>query len=504
MINVEDREQIRRAHFIEKKSDRRIAKELGHSRKTVRKAIESAEPAQYTRQEPYEAPVLGPFKDRIRELLAQNDHLPRKQRYTGETIYGTIQKEAYRGAASTVRGYLAELRRDQRRPQLFLPLEFDPGSDGQVDWGEAIVFIAGERVVVQLFLMRLCYSRRLFVKAYPSQKQESFFDGHVSAFHHFQGIVHRLSYDNLKVAVLKILQGRNRQEQQTFIVFRSHYLFESHFCTPGQGHEKGRVESGVGFVQRRFLAPPPHFASFAELNAHLLSSCLADDQRCVEGQKVTVGEAWAREQPYLLPLPARDLACCLSRPVALTPYSQVTFETNHYSVPVDQAHANLMLQAYPFRVDVLYQDQIIASHPRCYGREQDILDPLHYLPLLEQRPGAFDHAQPMRRWRESWPPVYEQLLAQLRPPESNGQGVREFLRILKLHRDYPADAIEQAIRMALAYGCPHSDGVQLCLHQVLHPEPPIPPLDLSPYPQLAGVADQAPDLHCYDQLLEKV
>ncbi|MFQ6101921.1 MAG: hypothetical protein ACE5OS_11910 [Anaerolineae bacterium] len=108
--------------------------------------------------------------------------------------------------------------------------------------------------------MRPCYSRKLFVRAFPTQKQEAFLEGHVMAFHHFQGVPQRIGYDSLKAAVLRILEGRNRQEQQRFIVFRSHYLFESRFCTPGQGHEKGRVESdgdhrrGLGDGETRLIA----------------------------------------------------------------------------------------------------------------------------------------------------------------------------------------------------------------------------------------------------------
>jgi hypothetical protein len=402
-----------------------------------------------------------------------------------------------------VRGYIAK-QRGKRKREVYIPLEFDPGTDGQVDWGEGIVIIAGERVTAQLFLMRLCYSRKLFVMAFPTQKQESFFEGHVRAFHHFQGVPRCISYDNLKAAVLRILEGRNRQEQAKFIVFRSHYLFESRFCTPGQGHQKGRVEKGVGFSRRNFMVPIPEVASFEELNAHLLEACRADDLRRVDRQKVTVGEAWEMEKPYLLPLPEWDFECCVTRSVKLNPYSQVEFETNRYSVPVDKAYRNLVLKAYPFRIDVLYLDDVIASHPRCYDRKQDILDPLHYLPLLEQRPGAFEHAKPIRHWRKSWPPVYERLLEHLRTQWSDGRGVREFIRILALHRDYPADLVTQAVGQALEYGCAHADGVELCLHQLTNPQPLLLPIDLTTWPELVAVGTQSPDLHCYDQLLERV
>jgi len=504
MISVEKREQIRRAFFVEGKSIRRIAREFRCSRPTVRKAIASAEPEVYTPIMSRPAPVLGPYKALINDLLAENERLPRKQRYTSHKIYQTLWADGYTGSESGVRGYIAQQRREQKRPKVFLPLEFDPGSDAQADWSEGVAIIAGEWVQVQLFFMRLCYSRRPFVMAFPAQRQEAFFEGHVQAFHHFQGVPHRISYDNLKAAVQHILTGRNRQEQQSFIVFRSHYLFESHFCTPGQGHEKGGVEHIVGFGRRNFMVPIPNVASFEELNAHLLAQCLADDQRQVEGQPVVIGKAWELEKPHLLPLPERDFDCCVTRPAVLNPYSQVVFETNRYSVPVERAYRNLVIKAYPFRIDILHLDEVIASHPRCYGREREVLDPLHYLPLLEQRPGAFEHAKPIRRWREEWPPVYERLLAHLQAQSSDGHGIREFVRILKLHRDYPADLVKQAVEQALEYGCAHADGVELCLRQLLTPEGSVPSLTLADLPTWAAVGTQPLDLGSYDRLLERV
>lgn len=503
MISVEKREQIRRAYFIEEKSIRQIAREFRCSRPTVREAIGSAEPETYTLTVPRPAPVLGSYKARIDALLAENKQLPRKQRYTSHKVYELLCAEGYAGSESNVRGYIAQQRREQKRPQVYLPLEFDPGTDAQVDWGEALAIIAGESVTVQLFVMRLCYSRRPFVMAFPAQKQEAFFEGHVRAFHHFQGVPRRLSYDNLKAAVQRILEGSSRQEQQAFIVFRSHYLFESHFCTPGQGHEKGGVEHSVGYGRRNFMVPIPRVASFEALNDHLLAECLADDQRRVEGQAMSIGEAWTIEQPHLLSLPARDFECCVTRSAVLNPYSQVVFATNRYSVPVERAARNLVIKAYPFRIDILHLDQVIASHPRSYGREQEVMDPVHYLPLLEQRPGAFEHAKPIRRWREAWPPVYERLLAHLQADGSNGQGIREFVRVLKLQRDHPADLVQQAVEQALACGCAHADGVELCLRQLLNPGESVSSLILPDSSPWAGVGTQPLDLTCYDRLLER-
>lgn len=502
MIKVEEREAVRRAYFIEKKSLRQIARELKMARKTVRKAIEQAEPAVYTLHTPRPAPKLGAYQVRIDALLAEAEQMPRKQRYTGHKIFQLLQQEGYQGAESSVRAYIGRRRRAQRRPPVYLPLEFDPGVDAQVDWGEAQVILAGVPVTVQIFCMRLCYSRRLFLMAFPAQTQEAFFSGHVHAFHFFAGVPQRISYDNLKAAVHAVLQGHTRREQHAFVVFRSHYLFASHFCTPGQAHEKGGVEHSVGFGRRNFLVPIPAVADFAELNQRLLAQCQADDGRQVDGQPRPIGEAWQLERHALRPLPAQDYRCCLTRVVTLTPYSQVEFETNRYSVPADKAQRHLVLRAYPFHVEILDQETVLATHPRGYARHQEIIDPLHYLPLLEQRPGAFDHAKPLRRWRTQWPPVYEQLLAQLRAADAE-QGVREFVRVLTLHRHYPAPQVEAAVAQALAYGTIHADGVELCLRQ-LQPTAALPPaLDFAAHPQLTPLDRPvpAPDLQCYNQLL---
>lgn len=500
---MEAREKIRRAYYVEGKSQRQIARELHCSRHTIKKALKGAEPDKYTLKEPRPAPVLGAYKARIKELLAESEGLPRKQRYTGHRIYELVWAEGYRGSEASVLGYVSRQRQAKRRAAVFLPLEFEPGEDAQVDWGEAEVILEGRQVTVQLFVLRLCYSRRIFVMAFPSQKQECFFAGHVAAFEHLGGVPKRLTYDNLKVAVQRVLVGRGRQQQARFIVFRSHYLFESHFCTPGQGHEKGGVEHGVGYARRNFMTPLLRAESYDDLNEQLRQACLRDDQRRVARQAQTISEMWGQEQLYLRPLPQHAYDCCQELQVQLNPYSQVVIETNRYSVPTEQAVAKLRVKLYPLWVEIYGPEEArpLAVHPRCYDREKDIFDPLHYLPLLTQRPGAFSYAKPIRQWRAVWPAVYERLLAQLQGHQPDGQGVREFIRVLQLHQYHPASLVEQAVGLALGYGCAHADGVELCLRQLLQPETAPPALDLTDQPRLVNIGTQPLSLAQYDQLL---
>ncbi len=501
MIQVEEIEDIRRAYFLDGMSIRAIARRYKHGRTVIRRAIADPTPATYTLHQPRPKPVLGEYLGQIDELLDESDRLPRKQRYTAKKIFKLIEADGYRGSESTVRRYVRQRRQHARQAKAYLPLAFDPGQDAQVDWGTAKVDFNDNRQEVQLFAMRLNYCKARFVMAFPFQKQEAFFAGHNHAFRFFGGVSRHITYDNLKTAVYKILTGRNRQEQQSFTTFRSHYLFTSRYCNPGQPHEKGGIENDIGYAQRNFFSPIPQVSSYAELNARLQQLCRQDMQRRLRGQQQRVAELWEQEKPFLLPLPPGDYPACVSRPVKVNPYSQVVFETNRYSVPTEYVDRQLVLRAYPFDVEILAFDRIVARHRRCFGREQDIFDPLHYLGLLAQRPGAFAHAVPLRRWRQEWPPVYERLLEAMTARWPDGRGLRDFLAILKLHRRYSHEEMERAIRKALALDAIHLDGVLLCLRQQRNPGALPTPMDLSRHPRLQGIGQQPVDVGQYDQLL---
>jgi len=242
--------------------------------------------------------------------------------------------------------------------------------------------------------------------------------------------------------------------------------------------------------------------SFEELNELLNHACVQDAHRRTRGQQETVARMWEAERNRLLPLPVRDYPACATRIVKANGYLQVDFDANRYSVPYQYRDKQIVLRAFPFKIELLHLDKVIACHPRCFQKEQDILDPWHYLPLLEQRPGAFEHAKPMRRLREQWPVCYEQLLAILRQDKPQGGGVREFLEILKLHQQYPPKMVEQAVEKALALGAAHLDGIRLCLRQLLEPQALPQSLDLSLHPRLVKVGSQPIELGQYNRLLE--
>jgi hypothetical protein len=266
------------------------------------------------------------------------------------------------------------------------------------------------------------------------------------------------------------------------------------------------VETLVGYARRNFLVPVPAVPSWEALNALLAERCAAEDARAASGRGATIGALWQEERAQLLPLQRHAYPCCRTVAVRATRQGLVTFERNRYSVPSRHAGERLILRAFAWTVELSDGQAVVARHPRLYGRDGEQLDPLHYLALLEQKPGAFDHARPLRHWAAGWPPIYHTYLAALREARP-ADATREFVRILQLHARYAPDVIAAALERAAALGCWSADGVEQCIHQALAPTVSAGAIDLAAAPGLAAlgaVRIPLPDLGRFNQLLTEV
>lgn len=499
MIEMVDKEFIRKKVLREGWSIRKTARKLEISRQLVRKCLKDADPPKYQLTVARPSPVLEPFKPIIDQWLAEDEQRPRKQRHTGRRVWERLVEEyGFKGAESTVRRYVGQRRRQQR--EVYVPLEFSLGSRAFCDWGEAEVILNGEQVTVQLFCMRLAASRDIFVMAFPHQRQEALLSGHRNAFELWGGVPAAITYDNLTTAVRRILEGHNREEQELFASMRAHYLFDSYFATPGRGEEKGTVENLVGYARRNFLVPLPEVRSWDELNAYLRQKCLEYRSRRHPQQHSSVGEVFEREREALQPLPGQPFDCCRHVEVRANQLSLVHFETNRYSVPVAFAHEKLVLKAYVERVEICHGDRVAASHPRLYGRNEESLDLDHYLDLLLHKPGALKYARALRQSPLS--ATLRQYLKELR--ERHSRAEREFVQILRLHRQFGGDVLEKAVERALTCQVFSYEGVYNLALQIQQPDvPPPPPLDLSAYRQIPTVQVPSPDLSRFNMLLKR-
>jgi transposase len=190
----------------------------------------------------------------IDEILQLDQKAPRKQRHTAHRIWTRIRREIPDCQISerTVRQYVhaRKVQLGMVSHETFVPQSYAWGVEAQVDWYEAYAELAGERTKLQVFSMRSMASGAAFHCAFLHATQQAFLEAHELAFAYFCGVFRKLRYDNLTAAVKKILRGHQREETARFIAFRSHWRFESEFCTPAEAHEKGGVEGEAGYFRR--------------------------------------------------------------------------------------------------------------------------------------------------------------------------------------------------------------------------------------------------------------
>ena len=311
---------------------------------------------------------------------------------------------------------------------MFVPLSHPPGH-AQCDFGEALVVIGGVECKAHCFVIDLPHSDGCFVEVYPAETTGAFLDGHVSAFAFLAGMPQSILYDNTKLAVARILGDGRRQRTRAFTELQSHYLFDDRFGRPAKGNDKGKVEGLVGYVRRNFLVPLPSFKSFDALNAHLERRCLEHTDARLRGHSESIGQRMERGLDALLPLPPVPYDACEKQVGRVSSLSLVRYKTNDYSVPVAFGHRDVLVRGYVDQVVISCGSEIIARHPRSYERDDFVYNPIHYLPLLEQKIGALDQAAPLQGWAL---PEEFGTLPRLLESRMGRQGKREYVQVLRL------------------------------------------------------------------------
>ena len=209
MFAVEIYAAVRRFVFVEGKSRREAARVFGLCRDTIAKMCRYSAPPGYVRSKAPERPKLGPLVPVIDAILESDKTAPPKQRHTAKRIFERLRIEhGFAGGYTAVKDYVRLARTRSR--EVFVPLAHPPGH-AQVDFGECIGVIGGVRMKLHVFCFDLPHSDACFIKAYPAETTEAFLDGHISAFAFFGGVPLSILYDNLKIAVARILGDRERR-----------------------------------------------------------------------------------------------------------------------------------------------------------------------------------------------------------------------------------------------------------------------------------------------------
>ena len=484
--------EIRRRVLVEGVSKRQIMRETGLHWDTLEKMLRYSSPPGYRRSKVVRKPKIGPYLDRIRQIIESDKDLPRRQRHTAKRLWERLQEEGFAGGYTIVKDAIREIK--TTRQEVFMPLVHRPG-EAQVDFGQALVCMAGRLRKVLFFVMVLPHSDGFFVMSFPRECTETFWAGHAQAFEFFGFVPRRISYDNAKVQVASIMGPRERNFTQGFQQLMSHYLFEPHFCLVRRANEKGVVEGVVKYTRLNFFVPVPQVQDFDELNHYLRERCQADLERRLRGQTAPKRQLLAEDHVAGLELSTPSFDCSRKTSCFANSESLVRFDTNDYSVPVDYAHRPIVIQADWRQVRLYHDHRQIAEHARCWERERQVFNPLHYLRLVQRKPGSLDYAQPLVDLK--LPDCFSQLRRILEA--NHPDGVREYIGVLRLLEDHRLDEVSLAIRRALQQRVICRDGIAQFLPDTEPWEYTTFRLDGREHLRLIQISDN--DVSTYSQLL---
>lgn len=428
---------------------------------------------------------LEAFKPAIQRLLATHA-------YSVTQLLARLREQGYDGRYTILRAYVREVR--PPRAAAFLTLHFAPGQCAQVDWGSwGSIRVGNTRRRLSFFALVLCHSRQLYVEFTLGQSQEQWLACHEHAFEYLGGVPAEIMVDNCKTAVLARPAGAAPVFNPTYVDFARHYGFTIKACAPRRPQQKGRIENGVGYIKKNFLAGL-ELTDFAPLNpaARVWLDTVANVRLHGETQRRPV-ELFREEKPQLRPLPAAAYDAALIRPVRATNRCRVVIETNRYSVPPACAGQLLTLKLYADRLRLFTGERLMAEHRRSYEKRQDVEHPDHVQTLLHERSEA-RHQRLLLAFLalSAHAPAYHEQLGERR------LNLRHHVqKIVALAEIYGAAAIGRALDDAHglgAYSCEYIANL-VEQRQRLAPEPgalhltrasdllelELPPPDLSPY-----------------------
>jgi transposase len=498
MLTVDKFAQIRAARS-NGLSIRQIARQFGHSTKTVLKAIGQAEPKPYTLIKPRSAPIFGAFRHIVDDILTQDLTAPPKQRHTASQIFRRLVAEHnYTGSYDLIQRYLKQHRLD--RKETFVPLEHPPGLRLEADFGHIYVDFPDGRRQVPVLVVTWSYSNCPFALALPTERTEAILHGLVEAFAFFGCVPRELWWDNPKTVATKILKGRERTVHPRYVALASHYTFTPRFCMPATPTEKPRVEKRVQDLQRQWATPVPRATNLDELNVHLRQQCLSARERTCRDNALSVAAMFEYDRVAALPVSVHRFDACVIQPAEVDKYQTARFDRNCYSVPRRWAFRTVSVKGYVNRVDVIGDGAVVATHTRSYKSGDTILDPLHFVGSLDRRPAALDHAPVYRDWQ--LPAVFAELRRAFVNRHGSLAGTRHYIRVLQLLALHPIDRVENAISRAIAGG-------QLDVATIMAAikcQPSDNALSLSDNAlslNLAAVTVRPPDLAQFDRLLPR-
>lgn len=372
-------------------SDRRIALDLGLSRVTVRKYHTLAEQQGYlvagatlpddaalqaavgaSPPPPRQPSTLEPYAETVQALLAQGCEMM--------AIFARLRDDyGYTGSYSAVRRYVH--RCNPTLPRVTVRLHSTPGEEVQVDFGSVGPLYdprQGRLRPAYVFVATLCYSRHQYAELVFDQKVSTWIALHRHAFEFWGGVPRRIVPDNLKAAVSQALVY-DPVLGEAYRRMAQHYGFLISPTRPATPQHKGKVESGVHYVQRNFMAGQ-QFSDIDTAN-HRLRAWIREQAGTRDHgttHQAPLQLFAAHEQAALQPLPAEPFTLCAVRPVKVHPDCHVVIEGSFYSVPY--RYVGQTLEAYIGErvIQLFCAQELLCTHERALQPGEHHTRPEHY------------------------------------------------------------------------------------------------------------------------------
>ncbi len=482
--------KLRRLVLRQDVSVREASRRLGISRNTATKWLKEGQMAEprYP-QRVARAIILDPYKEQLSQWLKADSHRSKRDRRGIKAMFESLRAQGYSGSRGPVYTFAQHWQQEQgntARGAGFVPLSFELGEAFQFDWSCEYLFIGGLRRRLEVAHTKLASSRAFCLVAYYSQAHEMLFDAHARAFALFGGVPRRGIYDNMKTAVDKVGQGKQRSVNARFEAMTGHYLFEPEFCNRAAGWEKGVVEKNVQDRRKDIWreASERRWGSLDELNDWLEQACVKAwaEMAHPEWAHLTVADVWQDERARLMPNP-RAFDGYVEQPVRVSATSLIHFQRNRYSVPCEWIHAVVSLRAYADGLLVVGPDGRQVRLARSFERDQTLYDWMHYIALIERKPGALRNGAPFKTMPEPLQELQHQLLR-------HSGGDRVMAQVLMGVSLHGLEAVLVAVELALQSGRVSAEHVLNLLSRLKEqrtPEPPVATMLTLSTPPLANL-----------------
>ncbi|MGH7736358.1 MAG: IS21 family transposase [Candidatus Tyrphobacter sp.] len=436
---------------------KRVARELGLAPNTVRKYVRAI-------TVPTKINIDRPCRlDRLQPVI--DEYLGTTPKITARRI-GDLLREHHdpqlQIGERALRQYVARRRKRLVPREAFVRAVYAPGDQAQFDFSPMRAMVGGVERIVQAFIMRLSHSTAFFSRASYRQDQPALFAGLLDAVQFFDGLPKVAVFDNAKTAVTKVQRGRERVENTEFAAFRGALALAVEYAAPRRGNEKGGVEGAVGYVEDNFFRPMPSFADLDELNSALLKFCQAQLRRKHPTLGEPVGDILARERHLMRALPEMLPKACTTQYARVNKFAEVTVERNRYSVPTTYAYRDATVEIYDGRIIILVDGERIADHHRAAGKDQAVIDPLHYIDLISRKHRSATRALAFADQRLPEPLIRlrDRLLE-----EHGTTATKTWTAVLRLALESSLDALAHATEIALARGTLDPQAIALLLRQ---------------------------------------